>query len=82
MMKILKMFRIDYWDRRIIRESYQNQMTSVRIKESRREAAIRKGMRQGWKLSLLLFNIYIEQAIIECKEYCTGSKVNEVEYRC
>ena len=26
----------------------------------------------------LLFNIYIEQAINECKEYCTGIKVNGV----
>ena len=35
-------------------------------------------MRQGCKLSPLLFNIYIEQAINECKEYCTGVKVNGV----
>ena len=33
-------------------------------------------MRQGCKLSLLLFNIYIEQAINEDKEYYTGIKVN------
>ena len=33
-------------------------------------------MRQGCKLSLLLFNIYIEQAINECKEYCTGIRLN------
>jgi len=26
----------------------------------------------------LLFNIYIKQAINECKEYCTGIKVNGV----
>ena len=24
----------------------------------------------------MLFNIYVEQAIKECKEYCTGIKVN------
>ena len=29
-------------------------------------------------LSPLLFNIYIEQATNECKEYCTGIKVNGV----
>ena len=35
-------------------------------------------MRQGCNLSPLLFNIYIEQAINDCKEYCTGVKVNGV----
>ena len=35
-------------------------------------------MRQGCSLSPLLFNIYIEQAINEYKEYCTGIKVNGV----
>ena len=33
---------------------------------------------QNIELSPLLFNIYIEQAINECKEYCTGIKVNGV----
>ena len=33
-------------------------------------------MRQGCNLSPLLFNIYVEQAINEYKEYCTGIKVN------
>ena len=33
-------------------------------------------MRQGCNLSPLLFNIYIEQAINECKEYGTGIKVS------
>ena len=33
-------------------------------------------MRQGCNLSPLLFNIYIEQAINECKEYCPEIKVN------
>jgi len=54
------MIKIVYRVRRIIRELYKHQMTSIKINESKREAAIRKGERQGCKLSLLLFNIYIE----------------------
>ena len=76
MMKILKMIKTYYRDRRIIRELYKHQTTFIKIKESKREAAIRKGVRQGCNLSPLLFNIYIEQAINESKEYCTGIKVN------
>jgi len=33
-------------------------------------------VKQRRNLSPLLFNIYIEQGINECKEYCTGIKVN------
>jgi hypothetical protein len=78
MMKILKMIKIAYRDRRIIRELCKHQSTFIKIKDSKREAVIRKGMRQGCNLSPLLFNIYIEQAIKECKEYCAGIKVNRM----
>ena len=70
MMKILKMIKIDCRHRKIIREHYRHQTTSIKIKESKRDAAIRKGVRQGCNISPFLFNIYIEQAINECKEYC------------
>ena len=76
MMKILKMIKIDYRVRRIIRELYKHQTTCIKINESKREAAIRKGERQGCKLSLLLFSIYIEQSTNQCTEYCTRIKVN------
>jgi len=70
MMKILKMIKIDYTETGIIRELYGHQTTSIKIKESKREAAIRKGVRQGCKLSPLLFNIHIEQVINKFKGYC------------
>ena len=69
MMKILKMIKIDYTETGIIRELYGHQTTSIKIKESKREAAIRKGVSQDCNLSPLLFNIYIEQARNECKEF-------------
>jgi len=66
------MIKIDYRERRIIRELYKHQTTSIEINESKREAAMRKGVRQGCKLLPLLFNIYIEQAVNEC----TGIQLN------
>ena len=41
-MKVLKMIIIDYRERRIIRELYTHQMTSIKIQENEREATIRK----------------------------------------
>ena len=35
MMKTLKMIKIDYRDRRIVRELYKHQTTSIKIKESK-----------------------------------------------
>jgi hypothetical protein len=76
MMKILKMIKIDYRDRRIIRELYKHQMTSIKIKESKRNATIRKRVKEGCKLSPLLFHTNIEQTISEFKECGNGIKVN------
>ena len=42
MMKILKMIKIGYRDRRIIRELYKHQTTSIKRKETKKEAAVRK----------------------------------------
>ena len=54
MMKKLEMIKIDYRYRRIIRELYIHQTKSIEINESKEEATIRKGVRQGCN------NIYIE----------------------
>ena len=77
-MKILKIIKIDYRDGGIIRELYREQTTFIKMKENKNESAIRKGVRQCCNLSPLLFNIYIDQAINECKGYCSGVKVNGV----
>jgi len=76
MMKILKMIKTGYRDRRIIRELYKHQTTSIKINESKREATNRKGVMQGCKWSALLFYIYTEQTINERNEHCTRIKVN------
>lgn len=78
LMQILKRINVDYRDRRIITELYKNQTAFIKVGEKQREAAIKRGVRQGCNLSPLLFNIYIEQAINKCKEYCSGIKVNGV----
>jgi hypothetical protein len=41
------MIKIDYRDRRVIRELYKHQKTYIKIKGSKREVTIRKGVRQG-----------------------------------
>jgi type II secretory pathway component PulF len=45
------MVKIDYRDGRIIRELHKHQMTFIKIKESKRKAANKKGVRQGCNLS-------------------------------
>jgi len=59
-MKILKRFKIDYKARKIIRQLCKHQMTCIKIKENIREATIRKGVKNGYNLSPLLFTKYIE----------------------
>ena len=76
MMKILKIIKIDYRDRKIIRDIHKYHKKSIRIKKGRREAAIRKGMGQGCNFSPLLFDLCIKQFIKERKEYCPGNKMN------
>jgi hypothetical protein len=59
-------------------------MTVIKTKESKREAAIRKTVIQGCNWAPLLFNVCkeqatnvsTEQAINECKGYCTGIEEN------
>src|SRR5215510_15085841 len=66
------MMKIDYRDRRIIRELYKHQMTPIKVKE-KPHLEKERGKAATYCCCYL---IYIEQAISECKEYCTGIEVN------
>uniref|UniRef100_A0A8D8RFD8 Craniofacial development protein 2 n=1 Tax=Cacopsylla melanoneura TaxID=428564 RepID=A0A8D8RFD8_9HEMI len=73
MLKILEETGIKFKDRRIIHSLYKNQVAGIKINNSeRRTAKIKKGVRQGCNLSPYLFNLYIERAIRQSKECCTG----------
>uniref|UniRef100_A0A8D8YBS6 Craniofacial development protein 2 n=1 Tax=Cacopsylla melanoneura TaxID=428564 RepID=A0A8D8YBS6_9HEMI len=72
MMKILEEIGLNFKDRRIIFNLYKNQKAYIEIGDESEVASIRKGVRQGCQISPYLFNIYIEKAIEEIKECCTG----------
>uniref|UniRef100_A0A8D8YV05 Craniofacial development protein 2 n=1 Tax=Cacopsylla melanoneura TaxID=428564 RepID=A0A8D8YV05_9HEMI len=77
MLKILKDIEINFKDRRVIHSLYKNQVAGIQINNSERKTArIKKGVRQGCTISPYLFNIYIEKAIAECRECCTGIVLN------
>uniref|UniRef100_A0A8D8YBX5 Craniofacial development protein 2 n=1 Tax=Cacopsylla melanoneura TaxID=428564 RepID=A0A8D8YBX5_9HEMI len=78
MMKILKDIGIEYRDRRIIFNLYRNQSMHIEVNQEIEKAKIKKGVRQGCNISPYLFNIYIEKAMEQCKEYCTGIVLNGV----
>ncbi|KAI5729179.1 hypothetical protein M8J77_026485 [Diaphorina citri] len=77
-MKILKDIGVSYKDRRIIFNLYRNQTAHIEINKEMEQAEIKKGVRQGCNISPYLFNIYIEKAIEESKEVCTGIVLNGV----
>uniref|UniRef100_A0A8D8X5H0 Craniofacial development protein 2 n=1 Tax=Cacopsylla melanoneura TaxID=428564 RepID=A0A8D8X5H0_9HEMI len=72
MMDILKEINVTFKDRRLIYNLYKNQIAHIEINKAKETASIKKGVRQGCQISPYLFNIYIEKAIKECKECCTG----------
>ena len=69
MMRILEDLRIDWRDRRMIKELYMRQEAVVRIGDEESEpGTIGRGVRQGCPLSPLLFSIYVEAMIVEAME--------------
>jgi len=67
MFNILKRLEITYNDRRVIYNLYKNQVIQIQLDGIEEVARIGKGVRQGYILSHILFNMYIEEAIKEIK---------------
>ena len=87
MMEILKSLKIDWKDRRMIRELYMRQNAVVRIADGESEPGILgRGVRQGCPLSPLLFSIYAEMMMKEAMEGVEdgikvgGEIVNDVRF--
>jgi hypothetical protein len=62
------MIKTDYRDTNISRELYKHQTTTIQVTKSKRKSGVKRAVRQGCKWSLLLFNMYKEQAVNECKD--------------
>lgn len=67
MFPIMKELDLDFRDRIILYNLYENQNEEILIK-MRPSAKIRKGVRQGCPLSSLLFNCYVKKSINKVKE--------------
>lgn len=68
MFSIMKELNLDFKDRRIIYNLYENQSAEITINNESASVKIRKGVRQGRPLSPLLFNCYIEKSITQVKD--------------
>lgn len=61
--KTMRNVSISWRGRLIIFQLYKQQKAQIEIKDVRKCAFIRNGVRQGYSLSPSLFNIFIENAI-------------------
>uniref|UniRef100_A0A8D8RMY9 Craniofacial development protein 2 n=1 Tax=Cacopsylla melanoneura TaxID=428564 RepID=A0A8D8RMY9_9HEMI len=70
--KTLHEAEIHWKDRRFILNLYKSQTTIIDVNGTRKEARIRRGVRQGCPLSPYLFNLFIETALNEMKSNTRG----------
>ena len=61
----------------LIGDMYQNIKTNIKTKDGGVESMIRRGVKQGDPLSLLLFNLCLEPLLEEIEEQSSGVKINE-----
>ena len=78
LIEILEATGIPFHERRVIANLYCNQITNVRCKdELTEEIVIEKGVRQGYVLSPVLFNLYNEMLMCEALSETEGVRINE-----
>lgn len=65
---IIKRVGFEDNDRRVIYNMYKSQSILLKINEKEVKVKIGKGVKQGCIISLMLFNLYTEQAMKELKE--------------
>ena len=68
-LEILKSIGIDWRDRKLVMNLYLQQRAVVKVmQEFTEESEIGRGVRQGCCLSPLLFNLYVEEMMLEAME--------------
>lgn len=70
----------EYIKWRLLFKLYQKEIAVIRFNEIEGEARIRKGVRQDYTLSHIIFNVYIQEAIDMIREKTQlGKKFNATE---
>ena len=68
---------------RILKECYIDNVAYIRIgKELLEPIKVIKGLRQGFNLSPILFNIHLEKIVVHWKKHCQGMGLPIEEYMC